>query len=197
MKNILKFALFLMPFLIQAQGLIPYSKPLPSISKDGMVKMPDGSLVKIENFKDKESVVIFMVRHAEKDTMGGANADLNAEGRGRAMALVSILKKMKIQKFYSTDVPRTKNTAKPLADLKHKKVEIYDPKKHKELFESILNTQKGKRVLVVGHSNTVPKMLNILRGSEEEKDIPDNEYSRLYIISVKKVGEAKVTLINF
>ncbi len=197
MKSILKLALFLMPFFTQAQDLIPYSKPLPIISKDGMVKMPDGRSVKIEDFKNKEAVVIFMVRHAEKDTAGGSNADLNAVGRGRAMALVSILKKMKIQKVYSTDVPRTKNTAKPLADLRRKAVEIYDPKKHKELLESILNTQKGKRVLVVGHSNTVPKMLNILRGSEEEKDIPDNEYSRLYIISVKKLGDAKVTLINF
>ena len=197
MKSILKLALFLMPFLTQAQDLIPYSKPLPTILKDGTVKMPDGSLVKIEGFKDKDAVMIFMVRHAEKDTAGGSNADLNAVGRGRAMALVSILKKMKIQKVYSTDVPRTKNTAKPLADLRRKAVEIYDPKKHKELLESILNNQKGKRVLVVGHSNTVPKMLNILRGSEEEKDIPDNEYSRLYIISVKKLGDAKVTLINF
>ena len=186
-----------MPFLTQAQDLIPYSKPLPTILKDGTVKMPDGGLVKIEGFRDKETVVIFMVRHAEKNIAGGSNADLDAVGRGRAKALAGILKKMKIQKFYSTDVPRTKNTAKPLAELRKKPVEIYDPKKHKELFESILNTQKGNKILVVGHSNTVPQMLNILRGSTDEKDIPDNEYSRLYIISVKKMGEAKVTLINF
>lgn len=198
MKKIAILLIILMPILTQAQDLIAYKKALPKISATGFITMPNSQeKITIEGFNDKDVTVFFIVRHAEKDTTGGTNADLNAVGRGRADALVHILKKVHVHKVYSTDKPRTKNTAKPLAVFKRRPVEIYDAKMQKELLESLIKIEKGKNIFMVGHSNTVPQLVNILRGSDVEKDLSDNDYSTMYIVSVKHIGEAKVQVLHF
>lgn len=194
--------------LLNAQntGIVAYEKPLPSINKKGVVKTTDGKTLKIEGFNDAETAIFFLVRHAEKDTAGGSNADLNAIGRGRAAVLPKILKKIKISGIYSTDKPRTRNTAAPVAKAKGLSVEIYDAKQQAELVKNLLEKGKGKRYFIVGHSNTIPQLAVqlSLRGTKQpagnEKpmaDLPDFEYSFLYIVSVKKMGEATVEVIRF
>lgn len=183
----------------QKTDVAAYEKPLPSISKKGIVKTTDGKTLKIDGFNDAETTVFFLVRHAEKDTAGGTNADLNAIGRGRAAILPKILKKINLASIYSTDKPRTRNTAAPVAKAKGLSVEIYDAKKQAELAKELLERGKGKRYFIVGHSNTIPQLaMSVLRGDEKPTaDLPDNEYSFLYIVSVKKMGEAKVEVIRF
>lgn len=197
-KTILKLIFIFIPIWIQAQqALVPYTAKLPKVEPNGNIITPDGKTYKIEGFKDKETVVFFLVRHAEKDTAGGSNADLNPIGRGRANAIVSIFKKIAIHKVYSTNVPRTKSTALPLAKMKRRQVEIYDAKKQKEFFETVVKNGKNQKIFVVGHSNTISQLVNILRGEDTEKDIPDKEYSRMYIVSLKKIGAAQVQVIAF
>ena len=202
----MKKLIFLLPFLLgfsalDAQNLavVPYKKALPTIKKDGTIKTTDGKTFKIEGFNDVETTIFFLVRHAEKDTSGGANADLNAIGRGRAAVLHKILKKIKISGVYSTDKPRTRNTAAPVAKAKGQTVVIYDAKKQAEFIKNLLNQGTGKRYFIVGHSNTIPQMAyQILRGDEKPTaDLADDEYARLFIVSVKKGKEAKVEVINF
>ena len=187
--------------LLNAQNtdVVAYKKPLPSISKKGIIKTTDGKTLQIEGFNDAETTIFFLVRHAEKDTVGGTNADLNNIGRGRAAILPKILKKVSISGVYSTDKPRTRNTAAPLAKAKGLSVEIYDAKKQAELANNVLKKGKNNRYLIVGHSNTIPQFaFQILRGDEKPTaDLPDFEYSFLYIVSVKKMGEAKVEVIRY
>lgn len=194
-KIFLNTLLFLVPFVGYNQTVVPYTKPCPKISSDGKITMPDGQTLKIENYSDTEGAVFFIVRHAEKDTAGGSNADLNPVGRGRAEALRKILKKVKINGIYSTDKPRTRHTAEPIAKSKHRKVELYDAKKQPELLRGLVD-KKGK-FLIVGHSNTVHQLVNILTGKDDEKEFSESDYSRLYIVSVKKIGEAKVLMLRF
>ena len=202
----MKKLIFLLPFLLgfsalDAQNLavVPYKKALPTIKKDGTIKTTDGKTLKIEGFNDAETTIFFLVRHAEKDTSGGTNADLNPIGRGRAAILPKILKKIKISGVYSTDKPRTRNTAAPVAKAKGQTVVIYDAKKQAEFIKNLLNQGTGKRYFIVGHSNTIPQMAyQILRGDEKPTaDLADDEYARLFIVSVKKGKEAKVEVINF
>lgn len=194
-KIFLNTLLFLVPFVGYNQTVVPYTKPCPKISSDGKITMPDGKTLKIENYSDTEGAIFFIVRHAEKDTAGGSNADLNPVGQGRVEALRKILKKVKINGVYSTDKPRTRHTAEPIAKSKHRKVELYDAKKQAELLRGLVD-KKGK-FLVVGHSNTVHQLVNILTGKDDEKEFPESDYSRLYIVSVKKISEAKVLMLRF
>ena len=204
MKTAIKILLFLLPTIVSSQSTLPYKNKLPKIKSNGTIEMPDKTTIKIEGFNDKDKTVFFIVRHAEKDTAGGTNADLNAIGRGRAKALVTIFKKITIDNVYSTDKPRTRNTAKPMADAKHHMIEIYDAKKQAELLSSLVETHKGQKIFMVGHSNTVPQIVNILlrgspdgKGGDSEKEFSEADYSRLYIIVVRKIGDAAVQLIRF
>jgi phosphohistidine phosphatase SixA len=183
----------------QEADFTPYTKALPTIDADGTVKTTNGKSFKIEGFKDTGTTIFFLVRHAEKDTLAGVNADLIGIGRGRAEALSKIFKKVKISRVYSTATPRTRNTAAPLAKFKRRPVEIYDVKKQDQLVEDLVSRGGGRRYFIVGHSNTIPQLaLKILCGDEKPTaDMPDSEYSRIYIVSVKKVGKAKVEVINF
>ena len=194
-------SLLLVIGLLNAQNtdIVAYKKALPSISKKGIVKTTDGKTFQIEGFNDAETTIFFGVRHAEKDTAGGTNADLNNIGRGRAAILPKILKKVSLSGVYSTDKPRTRNTAAPVAKAKGLSVEIYDAKKQAELAKNLTEKGKGKRYFIVGHSNTIPQLaFQILRGDEKPTaDLPDSEYSFLYIVSVKKIGEAKVEVIRY
>jgi 2,3-bisphosphoglycerate-dependent phosphoglycerate mutase len=189
-KKILFLCLLVMPFLAFNQIVTPYNTNL-KMSKKGKI-----GKVQIEGFNDPNTTIFFIVRHAEKDTSGGSDADLNTIGRGRAQALAKIFGKAKIDGVFSTDRPRTRNTATPIAADKKRTVEIYDAKKQEELLEK-LAVQGGKHFFIVGHSNTVHQMVNILRGSDEEKEFSESDYSRLYIVSVKKIGDAKMELIKF
>ncbi len=196
MKNIfLNALLFLLPFFGLAQDIVPYAKACPKISASGKIKMPDGQKITVENFSDTEGAVFIIVRHAEKDTAGGTNADLIPFGRGRAEALCKMLKKVKLNGVYSTDKPRTRNTAEPTARAKGQTVELYDAKKQADLLRGLVD-KKGK-FLIVGHSNTVHQLVNTLTGKTDEKEFSESDYSRLYIVSVKKLGEAKVVMIRF
>ena len=202
MKKFIFISLFLLGLgALDAQNLavVPYKKALPTIKNDGTIKTTDGKILKIEGFNDAETTIFFLVRHAEKDTSGGTNADLNPIGRGRAAILPKILKKIKISGVYSTDKPRTRNTAAPVAKAKGQTVVMYDVKKQAEFIKNLLNQGTGKRYFIVGHSNTIPQMAyQILRGDEKPTaDLADDEYARLFIVSVKKGKEAKVEVINF
>ena len=106
-----------------------------------------------------------------------------------------MLKKVKIKGVYSTNVPRTIHTAEPIAKAKHQTVALYDAKKQADLLRGLVE-KKGK-FLIVGHSNTINQLVNTLTGKTDEKDLPDSDYSRLYIVSVKKTGNATVLLIHF
>jgi phosphohistidine phosphatase SixA len=200
-KLIFACTLFFTIGVLNAQNgdFIPYKAALPTIDNDGVVKTVNGKTFKIEGFNDSSTTIFFLVRHAEKDTTGGVDADLTGVGRGRAEALTKIFKKVKLRGIYSTSTPRTRNTAAPLAKQKRRPVDIYDVKTQEELVKELVSRGGGRRYFIVGHSNTIPQLaMKILRGDEKPTDnMPDSEYSRLYIVSVKKMGKAKVEMINF
>ncbi|MFN0036058.1 MAG: histidine phosphatase family protein, partial [Saprospiraceae bacterium] len=127
-KIIFTLSLLLTIGLLKAQNtdIVAYKKPLPTISKKGVIKTTDGKTIQIEGFNDPETTLFFLVRHAEKDTTGGSNADLNNIGRGRAAVLPKILKKITISGVYSTETPRTRHTAEPVAKAKKQVVTIYN-----------------------------------------------------------------------
>ena len=199
MKKIL-LCTFLLLFSIKilGQDVVAYTKVLPKISKKGVIDMPDGKKLKIENFKDKNTTILVFVRHAEKDSTG-TNADLIPVGRGRAEALSKVLQSISFDIIYSTNRARTRNTAEPTAKSQKKAIILYDAKNAVEqtAFLEKLVAMHGQKFFIVGHSNTVPQMMNLLRGLDAEKDIPDLEFSRIYIVSVKKMGEGKILMINY
>ena len=131
----------------------------------------------------------YIVRHAEKAAQEAnmtSDVPLTDKGKQRAEALKEILRDKKIGYVFSTNTIRTKSTAQPTADKFHLTIETYGPRPD-TAFINLLKSKK-KNTLVVGHSNTVDDIVNMLVGRKEvPADLPDPEYNKLFI--VKKKGK--------
>ena len=82
----------------------------------------------------------------------------------------------------------------PIATPTGIKVEIYDAGKLAAFATKLKNI--GGRHLVVGHSNTTPKLVQLL-GGDPGKRIQSMEYDRLYIVTIDKDGVANTVLVRF
>ena len=123
--------------------------------------------------------VFFLVRHAEKADQS-EDPPLTEEGHARAKSLAGMLRDVGIEKIYSSDFERTRDTAAPLASDLGLEVALYDLDQLAELADTLLSSPG--RYLVVGHSNTNPELAGLL-GGEPGSPISDDEYDRLYVLN--------------
>jgi len=132
------------------------------------------------------SSTIYLVRHAEKaepNATMSTDVDLSEKGYQRAESLQEKLKEKNIQAVYSTAYKRTLSTAKPTA-VSHL-VEITQYNNGDSLIQVLVH-QKNRTSLVVGHSNTVPKMLRSVGLKPSfEGNIPDSVYNSFFTVRVK------------
>jgi phosphohistidine phosphatase SixA len=75
-------------------------------------------------------------------------------------------------------------------------VQTYDPRKHSELVDSMMKS-KTKRFLVVGHSNTVSGLANLLGKKELFKNLDDTEYGAIWIVRIKDGQVRKTEIIPY
>ncbi len=136
--------------------------------------------------------VIFLVRHAEK-LDESADPPLDEAGRARAEALAALLADAGIAHILSSDYLRTLDTAAPLAERLGLETALYDPRDLPGLAARIL--EKPGRYLVVGHSNTTPKLAELL-GGDSKGPITDEEYDRLYILT-RRNAKTTTTLLRY
>jgi probable phosphoglycerate mutase len=127
-----------------------------------------------------DPLVVFLVRHAEKEH-GGSDPALSEAGLKRATALVHALKDADIEHVHSSDYIRTRDTAAPLAKAIGLEVELYDPRDLPSLVAKL--REAGGRHLVVGHSNTTPQAVSLFGGEPGEPIVEKSEYDRLYMLS--------------
>ena len=139
-----------------------------------------------------------LVRHAEKDlTQSTSDPDLSAEGKNRATRLSELLKKTDITAVYSTPYKRTQQTVAVLAAEKNLTVASYQASKMEEI-DNILKQHAGGTILISGHSNTTPAVLNYLIGEEKHKMFDDSDYGNVVIVSLVTRGKnAKVTWVRY
>ncbi len=107
---------------------------------------------------------------------------LNKNGILRAQKWSEIFRKIEIDKILSTDTKRTISTVIPTSEEKKVKIELYRP--NEITYESFLKENKGKKVLIVGHSNTIPETTNILIKNKFYDQIEDNNNSNLYFVNI-------------
>lgn len=133
---------------------------------------------------------IYLVRHAEKldNSVGSA---LTEQGGRRAMALRDTLLTKNIDSIYATPYNRTQLTAKPLADALKKDIISYQPDAK---FSARLKKLKGKNVLVVGHSNTIPEIIRHI--TTKAIRIDDYDFDNLYIIRIKRFLNLNISLVS-
>jgi phosphohistidine phosphatase SixA len=122
---------------------------------------------------------IYVMRHLAAET--GADPGLTAEGARQAQLLIGWFASRKAPRaiFVST-YRRSRETAAPLAARLGVEPTVYDPSTSEALVASILR-ERGP-VLVVGHSNTVPEIVERLGGARPAP-IAHHEHGDIWRIS--------------
>ena len=135
---------------------------------------------------------IILVRHAEK-VDASQDPELSAEGKQRAERLMRIVRKYKPGAIYSTDFKRTRDTGTPIATRRKLQIQTYDARKPGDLVDAIMKS-RTKRFMIVGHSNTVPGLANLIGKKELFKNLDDAEYGVIWIVRIKD-GQVRKTEI--
>jgi phosphohistidine phosphatase SixA len=140
--------------------------------------------------------LFYMIRHAEKEAEG-ENPGLNAKGQARAELIKTMLANTPLDAIYSTPFLRNRATVEPLASLKNLEITIYDPNDTPALLKSIFEKHPGGTILIVGHSNTVPGMVNTLIGEDKFENLSETEYQRLFIVAAAEYQKGTYSELNF
>lgn len=142
-----------------------------------------------------EITTYYLIRHAEKvrtDKTDG-NPDLTEIGQKRALFWSRVFKDIPFEMVYTTNYNRTIQTASPTAKSKNLEIQFYDPR---EMYDNDFKlVSKGKKVLIVGHSNTTPQFVNKIIKKEKYNDIEDRNNSNLFIVTIIK-GTTTVELLK-
>ncbi len=149
-----------------------------------------------EDYSAPSVSTFYFIRHAEKDRSNPENIDpeLSQSGLGRAMHWAEILNDVALDAIYTTDFERTSMTAAPTSVKQEITVQYYDP----EIIdiEQFKADNLHKNVLVVGHSNTTPSMVNKMIGEDKYYDMDDHDNGSLFIVQMVN-GKATDMRLSF
>ncbi|HXW08612.1 MAG TPA: phosphoglycerate mutase family protein [Vicinamibacterales bacterium] len=130
---------------------------------------------------------VFLVRHAERADMGTAAAatmspdpELSPTGHQRAESLAAMLRDARVTAIFASEFKRTQQTAAPLAKALGLDVTTVKSNEPHRLLQ-LVRAATGN-VLVVGHSNTVPDIIQGL-GVSDRVTIAETEYDNLFVVS--------------
>jgi broad specificity phosphatase PhoE len=149
-----------------------------------------------------DGLLVVVVRHAEKAGDDPRDPGLSSAGERRALALAERLQGFALAEIYATPFRRTQLTAGPSAAARGLQVQVRefgsrDPDEDALQFrEALLRSHRGEAVLVVGHSNTVPAIVEALAGAPAEA-MPETEYDRLSIVRIAADGSAELTVERY
>ncbi len=152
---------------------------------------------------------VFLVRHAEKaEIPNDSNPPLNEMGLWRAQVLAHTLGKAGIKAIYTSQYLRTQQTAEPLA----KQLGITptvmqlrpSPTNPREIasdailaiVKDIQQRHAGEAVLVVGHTNSVPPVIRMLR-SDVVPTIDEQTFDNLFILTIHRLEVAKLVQLKY
>ena len=145
-------------------------------------------------------VTIYIVRHAEKLKVEDGPDDmrddppLSPEGQARAMGLTEDLPVRQLKAVYVTRTKRSYDTASAVLALTGLKATYYPAKDYAGIVER-LSKHYGESVLLVGHSNTIPPLLQAF-GVAEPVTIEHEQYGDLWVLTLED-GEAKLETRRF
>jgi broad specificity phosphatase PhoE len=152
-------------------------------------------------FESQATTTIIFVRHAEKAAEPADDPGLSAAGRKRAAELARQLVDADVvagvDAIYSTPYRRTRETAQAVADELDLPIHDYSPDDNEAVLERILKNHKGKIILVIAHSNTVPTLIADLGASKKVPPIQENEYDNIYVISIPWFGKTKTIRLRY
>lgn len=142
------------------------------------------------------TTTILVMRHAEKAAVPGDDPPLSPVGENRALALAEHFgrapKGLGLDCIIVSEFKRTQDTVRPLANRLGVPVIVVPAKESATAAGRALREYRGGRVLIVGHSNTVPELVEELSGREVPQ-MSETEYGVVYVVAVPRFSRAAIT----
>jgi broad specificity phosphatase PhoE len=141
-----------------------------------------------------------VVRHAEKNeaATGGQTTPatpLSQNGENRANALRDTLAAKSIKYVFTTNTVRTRSTGRPTAVASGADTLLYATPTNDSTTKFIARIKRIKKnVLIVGHSNTVNDIVNLLSNAQNvPADLQEHQFDNLFVIRYTKFFSTKIT----
>lgn len=180
--------------VVAVLGLAVAVVALPSAQAAGAPGATTRALVD-STARDSTVATIIVVRHAERDTvLVGNDQPLRATGFLRAQALAHVLGASGISAIYVTPWLRNRQTAQPLATALGESLTVVDPVA--ETVQRLRTRHFGETVLVVGHGNTVPDIIEGLTG----RPFPTPgqvRYDGMWVVTLPRAGRATLVTLRY
>ena len=136
---------------------------------------------------------IYVVRHAERADQS-SDPGLSTDGVGRSYKLRDMLRDAGVTRILTSPLRRTIDTAAPLAAAVH--VTSQPIAGNAAVVEALAASGPRDRVLIVGHSDTVPALLRALR-VDADITLGDDDYDNLFIVLPQKEGRPVLLRLKF
>ena len=132
---------------------------------------------------------VYVTRHHDTPA-GERDPDLLPQGTARAAKLAKWFKGRKLKAIYVSDFKRTRQTAAPLAAERGITVETYDPRDTPAI---VARARAAKApVLIVGHSNTVPDIVQQL-GGERPAELKHEDFGDVWTVRRGKAERIRIS----
>ena len=155
---------------------------------------PAAAATPVSSQPQDSTVVVYLVRHAEKADDGTDDPPLAVAGQIRVQILRALLADADLTHVHTTDWKRTRQTGLPIAEAVGVEPVLYDARDLDGVAAEIAATPG--RHLVVGHSNTTPQLTAAL-GGDPSGPIQELEYDRLYVVTIVPARPPLTTLLRF
>jgi 2,3-bisphosphoglycerate-dependent phosphoglycerate mutase len=171
---------------------------IKSVGAEGTIRTATDSVFTVPHYADPSYTVLYLVRHCEKAVGEPNNPPLTAEGEARAERLGRIFDDARIDRIAYTNTKRSTQTATIVKRWAGDPTyENFPPEMTMDWLPDMLSRSAGQKIIHVGHSNTIPQILNYLTNTKQWKNITDTEYGMFYIVTTKGVGQTEVLECKF
>ena len=141
-----------------------------------------------------QQTTVIVLRHAEKQDpspLPDNQVPLTAAGQARAATLAQVLAQEGVTKIYVTEKLRTQQTAAPLATLLGITPQQIPAANTDQLVTKLRSFRnRGRVIVVVGHSNTVPAIIEKLGGGIVT--IPAYDFDDLFVLTLRKPSAPRI-----
>ena len=124
--------------------------------------------------------VVYLIRHAEQ-VLDVEDPPLREAGHQRAKAWAAVLWDANIKVIYTSEKRRTKQTGKPIAQALNVPMKTMPRRDVSGLVDRLRTRHAEDAILIVGHSYTIPKLLDKL-GRPAGYPIRSEDYGSLFIV---------------
>jgi DNA-binding winged helix-turn-helix (wHTH) protein/phosphohistidine phosphatase SixA len=164
------------------------------INQPDKLDLSQTELASIRHESESNVTQIYILRHAEKSDSSSKNPNLSSKGIKHANYWKKVLQYVKFDRVLTTDYIRSIKTAKIISGELNIEPEIYHPMSF-EILKFIQDIQ-GEKALIIGHSNTIPDMVNRLIDESKYPPMSHENYNLMYLITIDKNGDTSSSLMH-